>query len=323
MSRDNIERVVNLDALTYSGHPDNVSDIDDERYKFVHGSINNPETVSRIIREEDIGIILNLAAESHVDRSIHSVEPFIETNISGTRTILECIVESRKQGKEVSLVQISTDEVYGSLGPNDPPFTEETPLNPMNPYAVTKASADMMVMAFVNTFGINACITRCSNNYGPNQFPEKLIPLMVLNSLEGKNLPVYGDGMQIRDWIHVRDHALGILDTMEALATGEIRNGCVINFGADNEVPNIEIVRIIISLTGSSDESIEFVKDRPGHDKRYAMGFSKANKLLKWEPSVDWETGIFDTVEWYKNNSKWVNSVISGEYRSWMKEHYD
>jgi dTDP-glucose 4,6-dehydratase len=322
LSRKNIERLVNLDALTYSGHPDNVADINDDRYSFVHGSINDSGLVSKIINEEDIGMIVNLAAESHVDRSIHSVAPFVETNINGTRTILECIVERKREGGDVKLVQISTDEVYGSLGPDEAPFTEETPLDPRNPYAVTKASSDMMVLAFANTYGIEVSITRCSNNYGPNQFPEKLIPLIILNSLGGKSLPVYGDGMQIRDWIHARDHASGIIDTMEALATNKIKSGEVINFGADNEVPNIEIVRSIISQTGASEDLIEYVKDRPGHDRRYAMGFSKANRLLGWEPVIDWNSGIKETVGWYKDNSDWVKSVISGEYRQWVEKQY-
>ena len=322
LKRKKIETLVNLDALTYSGHPDNVRDIDDSRYSFIHGSITDSDLVNRIISERDIGVILNLAAESHVDRSIHSVQPFVETNINGTRVILESILDNKKRDKIVKLVQVSTDEVYGSLGPDDPPFNESTPLNPRNPYAVTKAYSDMMASAFVNTYGLEVAITRCSNNYGPNQFPEKLIPLMILNSLEGKRLPVYGDGMQIRDWIHARDHASGILDTMEALMEGRIKSGEVINFGADNEVSNIEIIKSIIAKTNASEDLIEYVEDRPGHDQRYAMGHSKAGILLGWSPKVEWEDGINETVDWYKNNPDWVGSVISGEYRNWMKKHY-
>ena len=322
LMRKDVDLLVNLDALTYSGHPANTIDIEDERYRFVHGSINDARTISEIVENDDIDVILNLAAESHVDRSIDSVEPFVRTNIGGTAVILEEIVKSQKLGKRISLVQISTDEVYGSLGKDDPPFTEETPLDPRNPYAVTKASADMMVIAFANTYGINATITRCSNNYGPNQFPEKLIPLMILNSLRGEKLPVYGDGMQIRDWIHAKDHARGILDTMDYLMEGGIGSAEVINFGADNEVTNLEIVKSVISMTGGSEDDIEFVEDRPGHDRRYAMGFAKAKRLMGWEPKIDWETGILETVEWYKNNPEWVASVDTGEYRLWVEKHY-
>ena len=322
LARDDIERLVNLDALTYSGNPENLSETMDERYRFIHGSINDAETLTSVLIEERIQIILHLAAESHVDRSIDSVQPFIETNIDGTRTILEAIRNCMKEGLEIHLVHVSTDEVYGSLGANDPAFTEDTPLDPRNPYAVTKASSDMMVQAFVNTHGISAATTRCSNNYGSNQFPEKLIPLMTLNAMEGRALPVYGDGMQIRDWIHVQDHARGILATMDGLLDGRLVSGEVVNFGADNEMPNIEIVRTIIRLTGASESQIEYVADRPGHDRRYAMGFEKAERILGWKPEIDWSNGMKDTVEWYRSNPEWVESVRSGAYREWIEKHY-
>ena len=324
LMKENVQKVVNLDLLTYSGHPENVSDIKDKRYSFVRGSINNEELVNRIVEKEDIDIILNLAAESHVDRSIDSVTSFIETNISGTRTLLDCIVKVRaKSGRNVKLIQVSTDEVYGSLSRTDPPFTEDSALDPRNPYAVTKASADMLVSAFVNTHGIDATITRCSNNYGPNQFPEKLIPLMIINSIEGKSLPVYGDGKQIRDWIHVSDHAEGILKVMEGLFDGRLSTGEIINFGADNEVENIEIVHKIIELTNGSIEQLEHVEDRPGHDRRYAMGYSKAERVLEWSPVIKWEEGLSNTIDWYKQNWRWVDSVRSGEYREWIKNQYN
>ncbi len=322
LARDDIERIVNLDALTYSGNPENLSDTEDERYHFIHGSINDADILTSVLIEERIQVILHLAAESHVDRSIDSVQPFIETNIDGTRTILEAIRNCMKEGNMIHLVHVSTDEVYGSLGLNDLPFTEDTPLDPRNPYAATKASSDMMVQAFVNTYKISAVTTRCSNNYGPNQFPEKLIPLMTLNAMEGGPLPIYGDGMQIRDWIHVQDHARGILATMDGLLDGRLRSGEVVNFGADNEMPNIDIVRTIIRLTGASESQIKYVTDRPGHDRRYAMGFEKANRILGWKPEIDWENGMKDTVEWYSSNPEWVESVRSGSYREWVENHY-
>ena len=322
LTRTDIERIVNLDALTYSGNPENLSGTEDERYRFIHGSINDAEILTSVLIEERIQIILHLAAESHVDRSIDSVQPFIETNIDGTRTILEAMRNCMKEGLEIHLVHVSTDEVYGSLGPNDPAFTEDTPLDPRNPSAVTKASSDMMVQAFVNTHGISAATTRCSNNYGPNQFPEKLIPLMTLNAMEGGKLPVYGDGMQIRDWIHVQDHARGILATMDGLLDGRLKSGEVVNFGADNEMPNIDIVRTIIRLTGASESQIQYVTDRPGHDRRYAMGFEKAERILGWKPEIDWTNGMKDTVEWYRSNPEWVESVRSGAYREWIEKHY-
>ncbi len=322
MARDDFERLVNLDALTYSGNPENLADIEDERYRFVHASINYRDAIDALIEHERIDVILHLAAESHVDRSIDSVAPFVETNINGTRTLLEAVRDAVRDGRTIHFVHVSTDEVYGSLGAEDPAFTEETPLDPRNPYAATKTASDMLVRSFVNTYGISACITRCSNNYGPNQFPEKLIPLMTLNALEGKSLPVYGDGMQIRDWIHVVDHAKGILAAMDGLLDGRLATGEVVNFGADNECPNIDIVRAIIRLTGASEEQIEYVTDRPGHDRRYAMGFEKANRLLGWAPMVEWESGLSETVEWYRSNVDWVDSVRTGAYREWIEQHY-
>tara|TARA_Y100000589_G_scaffold241969_1_gene229514 strand:+ start:1087 stop:2133 length:1047 start_codon:yes stop_codon:yes gene_type:complete len=318
----NVERVINLDALTYSGHPQNCIDIEDSRYKFIHGSINDESLLKEIFHSEQISVVLHLAAESHVDRSINSVKPFVETNIEGTRSILESILEFKKLGQEINLIHVSTDEVYGSLGPKDKAFTEQTPLNPRNPYAATKASSDMLVQAFVNTHEISAAITRCSNNYGPNQFPEKLIPLMTINAINGDNLPIYGDGKQVRDWIHVVDHANGIICCMLGLIMGRVPSGDVINFGASNEVENIQIVKKIIQLTNASESQIEFVKDRPGHDRRYAMGFAKAKEILGWYPEIEWDEGLKSTVEWYKENSDWLESITSGDYRDWIKNQY-
>jgi dTDP-glucose 4,6-dehydratase len=304
-----VERVVNLDLLTYSGNLENLKDVDDSRYQFVHGSINDSALVETLLGDENISVILHLAAESHVDRSIDSVQPFIETNVDGTRVLLESIAKRTTEGVPIHFVHVSTDEVYGSLGPKDAAFTEETPLNPQNPYAASKAASDMLVQAFINTHKISAIITRCSNNYGPRQHPEKLIPLMTLNALNNKLLPVYGNGLQIRDWIHVEDHANGVLSAMLALYVGRISSGEVFNFGADNEQKNIDIVKKIISQTSSSDSLINFVKDRPGHDKRYAMKYNKAEKILGWKPEIDWNTGLLETIQWYKMNPDWVNST--------------
>ena len=322
LQRKEVDRVVNIDALTYSGNPINLSDIEDERYHFVHASINDKNTVARLLEQEKIDVIIHLAAESHVDRSINSVQPFIATNIDGTRVLLECVREREEKGGKVAFVHISTDEVYGSLGADDSPFTEETPLDPQNPYAATKAAADMLVRAFVNTYGISACITRCSNNYGPNQFPEKLIPLMTLNAINGNSLPVYGDGKQVRDWIHVNDHAMGILAVMDGLISGRVKTGEVINIGADNEQSNIDVIRAIIGYTNADEALIQHVKDRPGHDRRYAMGYEKAKQLLGWSPIIEWKDGLAQTVDWYLTNTTWVNSVLNGEYRDWVKRHY-
>lgn len=317
---EEIEIVVNIDSLTYSGNLENLSDVSDTRYFFIHGSINDGELVSKIISEYGIDNIIHLAAESHVDRSIDSVSPFIRTNVDGTRTLLECIKNVKE--REVKIIHVSTDEVYGSLGPSDPPFTENTPLNPRNPYAATKASSDLLVGSFVNTFGISAVITRCSNNYGPNQFPEKLIPLMIINANEGKRLPVYGDGKQIRDWIHVSDHVSGIFSTLSGINSGVLESGEVINFGSANELKNIEIVESIVDILGADKKQIEFVEDRPGHDQRYAMGYEKAERKLGWKPKKSWDSGLIETVEWYLNNEKWVDSIRSGEYLDWLESHY-
>ena len=304
-----VELVVNLDALRYSGNPENLTDIDDDRYRFVHGSINDSDVVNGLIQDENISVVLHLAAESHVDRSINSVKPFIETNIDGTRVLLESVVKNSSDEHQIHFIHISTDEVYGSLGPDDDAFTEETPLNPQNPYAASKAASDMLVQAFINTHNLSAIITRCSNNYGPRQYPEKLIPLMTLNALDNKRLPVYGDGLQIRDWIHVEDHANGILSSMLALYVGQINSGEIFNFGADNEQRNIDIVREIVSQTNVSESLIHFVTDRPGHDKRYAMKYEKAEKILGWKPEIDWQVGLSETIEWYMTNPDWIQST--------------
>ena len=323
LSIPGVEIVVNIDALTYSGHPENLNDVEDERYTFVHGSINDHELIHNILNDKQIDVILHLAAESHVDRSINYVQPFIETNIDGTRVLLESVLACNQQGQNIHFVHVSTDEVYGSLGPNDNPFTENTPLNPQNPYAASKAGSDMLVQSFVNTHKVSAVITRCSNNYGPRQFPEKLIPLMTLNALNNKTLPIYGDGKQVRDWIHVEDHANGILCTMLALFVGRIKTGEVFNFGANNEQENITIVRNIISQVNADESLMEHISDRPGHDRRYAMGFEKANRLLGWKPEIDWDNGLSETIEWYRLNTAWIDSITSGQYQEYIRKQYD
>ena len=323
LRRDDVCRVLNLDALTYSGHPANLVDVESEpRYRFVRGDIRDAGTVEGLLEEEKIGVLIHLAAESHVDRSIDSVAPFVSTNVDGTRTLLERVLARERAGQRIAIVHVSTDEVYGSLAPRAPAFTEETPLDPRNPYAATKAASDMLVRAFVNTHGLHAAITRCSNNYGPNQFPEKLIPLVILNAVEGKPLPVYGDGLQIRDWIHVADHARGILDAMDGLLDGRLATGEVVNFGADNERTNLEIVRMIVDLVGADPDLIVHVTDRPGHDRRYAMGYANAQARLGWTPRVEWQSGIRSTVDWYRTSMSWVESVRTGAYRDWIAKHY-
>jgi dTDP-glucose 4,6-dehydratase len=323
LQRPDVRKLVNLDVLTYSGHPANLSDVEAHpRYRFVHADIRDIPAVGGLLAHERIDAVLHLAAESHVDRSIDSVAPFVAANVDGTRALLEVVLARHRAGHRIAFVHVSTDEVYGSLAPDSHPFTEETPLDPQNPYAATKAASDMMARAFVNTHGLSVVITRCSNNYGPNQFPEKLIPLMILNALEGIPLPVYGDGMQVRDWIHVTDHANGILAAMDGLVSGRLESGEVVNFGADNEQRNLDIVQMIVELVAADPCLITHVTDRPGHDRRYAMGYGKARDRLGWAPRIEWQTGMRDTVAWYRTNMQWVDSVRSGAYREWIAKHY-
>jgi dTDP-glucose 4,6-dehydratase len=306
--------IVNLDALTYAGNLENLKEIeDDKRYTFIRGEIQDKPLVEKIIEDHGIDSIINFAAESHVDRSILDAKPFIDTNIQGALTLLEASVKHKIK----RFLQVSTDEVYGSLGKTGL-FTEKTPISPNSPYSASKASADHLVMAFVNTFGIDALITRCSNNYGPYQFPEKLIPLMILNTRDEKNLPVYGDGMQVRDWIHVEDHCRGIISVFEKGSAGE-----AYNIGGNCEKPNIEIVKLIIESLGKSEDLIEYVKDRPGHDRRYAIDSSKITEELGWEPRIKFEDGIKETIDWYLTNSEWCDNLRSGAYLEYYKKQYE
>jgi len=269
--------VVNLDKLTYAGNAESLADLrDDPKHVFVRGDIANAELVEHLLRNHGVDAVFNLAAESHVDRSILGPGIFVETNVSGTQVLLE----AARQAGVKRFVQISTDEVYGSLGASGK-FSETSPLSPSSPYSASKAAADLLALAYGHTFGLDVVVTRCSNNYGPYQFPEKLIPLMIANALEGKKLPVYGDGLQIRDWIHVEDHNRALLAALE-----KGREGQVYNLGADNEWPNIQIVSRLLEILGKGRELIEHVKDRPGHDRRYAIDAARARAELGWAPRI-------------------------------------
>jgi len=299
--------ITNLDALTYAGNPDNLADLaGDSRYRFVHGDIADRAMVMKLIAEGGFDAVVHFAAESHVDRSIDDATPFLRTNVIGTQNLLD----AARAAKVRRFVHVSTDEVYGTLGPDDPEFTEETPLAPNSPYSASKAGSDLLVRAAFHTHGMNVVTTRCSNNYGPYQFPEKLIPLFITNALADLPLPVYGDGMQVRDWIHVIDHCRGV---DAALRKG--RAGEVYNFGGHSERYNMDVTRAVLKLVGKPETLIKHVTDRLGHDRRYAVDCSKAESELGWSPSVTFETGLADTVAWYKANEAWVARVKSGAYR--------
>jgi len=305
--------VVNLDRLTYAGNAESLADLrDDPKHVFVHGDIADPDLVAGLIREHHVDAILNLAAESHVDRSILRPAVFVETNVGGTQVLLD----AAREGGVKRFVQVSTDEVYGSLGASGR-FTESSPLRPSSPYSASKAAADLLALASAHTFGMDVVITRCSNNYGPYQFPEKLIPLMIANALENRKLPVYGDGMQVRDWIHVEDHCRALLLALEAGRAGE-----VYNIGSDNEWPNLQIVSRLLDILKKPRDLIEHVKDRPGHDRRYAIDASKAHRDLGWAPKIPFADGLKSTVDWYVQNRGWWERVRTGEYRTYYERNY-
>lgn len=313
LGEDTDYNIVNLDKLTYAGNLENLIPSESKKnYHFVKGDICNGDLVRYLFQKYDISYVINFAAESHVDRSILSSEVFFRSNVLGTSVLLET---ARKFSVKMFL-QISTDEVYGSLG-SEGLFTEETQLHPNSPYAASKASADLMALSFHRTYGLPVVITRCSNNYGLYQFPEKLIPLMIVNLIQGKKLPVYGDGMNVRDWIYVLDHNRAVHAVLENGRVGEIYN-----IGASTEIANIEIVKLLIKQMGKSDDSIEYVKDRPGHDKRYAIDSSKIKNELGWFPLYDFESAIKRTIEWYLNNKSWWERIITGEYRHYYKTQY-
>ncbi|PYX28608.1 MAG: dTDP-glucose 4,6-dehydratase [Acidobacteria bacterium] len=324
-------QVVNLDKLTYAGNLRNVDSISsDRRYEFVHGDIGDRELVRRLLERCQPSAIVHFAAETHVDRSIRGPDDFIRTNVDGTFALLE---ETRAYWSGLSddarnhfrFLHVSTDEVYGSLGPNDPPFSETTPYAPNSPYSASKAASDHLVRAYHHTYGLPTFTTNCSNNYGRFQFPEKLIPLMILNAREGKPLPVYGDGKNVRDWLFVEDHCAAISKVLDQGRPGE-----TYNIGGWNEKRNLEVIETICDIVDEvaprdgapRKELITFVKDRPGHDRRYAMDARKIERELGWRPKETFESGIRKTVRWYLENEDWIRDVTSGAYRQWIAAHY-
>src|ERR671918_204144 len=306
-------KIVNLDRLTYAGNLENLADLEgDAGHVFVRGDIGDRDLVGQLIARHEIEAVMHLAAESHVDRSILGPEIFIECNVLGTQRLLE---GSRQNGVKRFLM-VSTDEVYGSLGPTGA-FTESSPLRPSSPYSCSKASADLLALAYHHTFGMDVVVTRCSNNYGRYQFPEKLIPLMIVNALHDKPLPVYGDGGNVRDWLHVEDHCQALVRALEQGKAGE-----VYNIGGGAERRNIDIVRGILKLLGKPERLIKFVQDRPGHDRRYAIDPSKAKRELGWTPAHTFEQGLEETVRWYVDNARWWEHVLSGAYRQYFETQY-
>lgn len=304
--------IVNLDALTYAGNPENLQDVEeDRRYTFEKGSILDEKVVDRLVKK-GVDAIVNFAAESHVDRSLVGPVEFVRTNLEGAAVLMEA---ARRHGVR-RFVQISTDEIYGSLPPEGV-FTESTPLRPNNPYSATKAAADLLAQAYRATFGMDVVITRSSNNYGPWQYPEKFIPLFVTNALEGRECPLYGDGMHVRDWLHVEDNGRGILAALEKGKAGE-----AYNLGGGNERPNLDVARAILKEVGVPESLLKFVKDRPGHDRRYALDSSRAGRELGWAPIVKFERGLVETVDWYRKHAAWVARVKSGAYRKYYEKQY-
>lgn len=324
-------RIVTLDALTYAGNPDNLASLTgDPGHVFVHGSIEDGPLVAKLLREHKITAVIHFAAESHVDRSILDPESFVRTNLLGTAALLGETLAYWKELPEAEksafrFLHVSTDEVFGSLSPSDPPFTETTPYDPKSPYSASKAGSDHLVRAFHATYGLPVLVTNCSNNYGPRQFPEKLIPLMILNALGDKPLPVYGKGENIRDWLHVEDHCKGIA---MALAKGTPGETYVI--GGKTELKNIDLVHALCAVLdemapspkGPHARAIAYVTDRPGHDFRYAINPAKIERELGWKPEHSIETGLRDTVRWYLANMEWVRRVQSGSYREWLEKNY-
>ena len=324
---DKVDFVLNLDLLTYAGNLENLKSVEsDPRYCFVKGDIRDRDLLRSLFEKYNFDTVIHFAAESHVDRSIVDPGIFLSTNVQGTQALLDTAKAhwklkpddkySREYRAGVRYLQVSTDEVYGALEKTGM-FTEETPLAPNSPYSASKASADLLVRAYYQTYGLPINITRCSNNYGPYQFPEKLIPLMIHNAQQDKPLPVYGDGMQIRDWLHVKDHCLAICAVLSKGIPGEIYN-----IGGNNEKANLEIVRLILKELNKPESLIAYVKDRPGHDRRYAIDNTKITSQLGWKPTYTFEKGIHETIEWYLHNIEWVNRITSGAYQSYYNQMY-
>ncbi len=325
-------RIVTLDRLTYAGNLKNLETLaQDPGHRFVRGDIADQALVEGLLQEHRVGAVVHFAAESHVDRSIYGPQAFMETNVLGTFRLLEAVRRywdglAPEARREFRFLHISTDEVYGSLGPEDPPFRETTPYAPNSPYAASKAASDHLVRAYHHTYGLPTLVTNCSNNYGPFQFPEKLIPLMLLNALQGKPLPIYGDGLNVRDWLYVEDHCEALRLVLKAGRVGE-----TYNIGGNCEKTNLKVVNTLCSLLDELQPAsphrphsrlITFVKDRPGHDRRYAMNIGKIKGELGWRPRESFESGLRKTVHWDLNNPEWVASVQSGEYRRWLELHY-
>jgi dTDP-glucose 4,6-dehydratase len=332
LSSSDEEGVVNLDKLTYAGNLENLQQLaNDSRHIFVRGDIGDKELITKLLTKYRPRAIVNFAAESHVDRSIHGPAEFIQTNIVGTFNLLECAREywgslAGVEKERFRFHHVSTDEVYGSLSPADPAFKETNPYEPNSPYSASKAASDHLVRSWFHTYGFPVVTTNCSNNYGPYHFPEKLIPLVILNALNGKPLPIYGDGQQVRDWLYVGDHCSAI---REVLANGRL--GETYNIGGWNEKANLDVVKTICSILDELKpridgkqyaDQITFVKDRPGHDRRYAIDASKVERELGWKPAETFETGIRKTVQWYLDNPQWVDGVVSGSYRDWLQKQY-
>ena len=326
------EPVLNLDLLTYAGNLENLSSLaDDPRHIFVRGDIGDQALVTALLEQHQPRAVINFAAESHVDRSIHGPEDFIQTNVVGTFHLLESVRAywTKLKGalkEDFRFLHVSTDEVYGTLGPKDAPFTEATPYAPNSPYSASKAASDHLVRAYHHTYGLPVLTTNCSNNYGPYHFPEKLIPLCLHNALSGKPLPIYGDGLHVRDWLYVKDHCSAIRRVLEGGRVGE-----TYNVGGWNEKPNLDVINTLCEILGelaprqdglSYKSQVTFVKDRAGHDRRYAIDASKIEHELGWRPAETFETGIRKTVEWYLANQTWVANVVSGDYRSWVERQY-
>ncbi len=312
MKKYSEDKIVNLDILTYAGNLENLKDEEkNQNYKFVKGDICDVDLVNGLIK--DIDLIVHFAAETHVDRSIMGSEDFIRTNVEGTRVLLE----AAKNNGNIRFHQISTDEVFGALKPGDPKFNEKTPYDPRSPYSASKAASDHLARAYFHTHKLPITISNCSNNYGPHQFPEKLIPLFATNLIEGKKVPVYGKGENIRDWIYVDDHNAGVDAIIKRGKIGETY--CL---GGGNEMKNIEITKLILEIMGKGEEMIEFVADRKGHDFRYAINYAKAEKELGWKPQMNFKDGLKKTVEWYKNNEDWWRKIKSGEYKDYYKKQY-
>jgi len=306
-------QIINLDQLTYAGNLENLADVSaSEDYQFVQGDICDGRLVEKIL-ESGVEGIVNFAAESHVDRSLYEPDIFIQTNVVGVQVLLDAAIRHRIK----RYIQISTDEVYGSLTPDAPGFREDTPLAPNSPYSASKAAADLLVRSYFKTYGLPAIITRCSNNYGPYQFPEKLIPLLITNAMEDKPLPIYGDGLNIRDWIHVQDHCRALRVILE---TG--REGEIYNIGGEGERTNLEITEIVLRLLNKPKSLIRYVTDRPGHDRRYAIDFSKLKNALGWSPAYHLQEALGQTVRWYIDHEEWWRRIKSGTYRDFYQKHY-